>query len=392
MRCARSGSRRERAGRTGAPVLRRPSLLLERAWSGAPGTVPWTRALAPLAWAYAAASARAQGRAAARRSHARGAYVIAVGGLTVGGSGKTSVARWLAARVSSWGRAAILLRGYGSAGSHDRDGRGAELVPDFEGLPPAPRVARYGDDALAHRLALPRSAAVVVCADRREGARAAIDGFGARALVLDDGWEQDGLRWNELWVVLDPERPAGNGALLPAGPLRRPAASLREATRLVLVLEEDEAVPEATRAWASRLAPGAPLLALRRTALGVSPPGRREVEPLPRAGSAGLLSGVGSPDRFERFVRAQGLDVRGHATFRNHASWRRRELGLALDDLVRAGSAFVLLTEKDEPRWPPGLGSPLPVRVLRTALTPLLPPDAALAPLRDAVAGGAAFG
>ena len=192
--------------------------------------------------------------------------------------------------------------------------------------------------------------------------------------------------------MLDPERPAGNGALLPAGPLRRPAVTLREAGRLVFVLEGDEAVAESTRAWAARLAPGVPLLALRRTALGVSAPGLREVEPLPRGARVGLLSGVGSPARFERFARALGLDVRGHASFSNHASWRRRDLGLALDDLARAGSACVLLTEKDEPRWPPGLRSPMPVQVLRTALTPLEPPEAALAPLRDALAGGPAFG
>ena len=368
-------------------MLRRPSAVLERAWSGLPGSVPWTRALAPLALLYGAASAHARERAAAHRSRIQGAHVIAVAGLTVGGSGKSGVARWLAGQAAVWDRAAILLRGYGAA----RRG-GAEFVPDLDGLAAASRVGRYGDDALAHRLALPREAAVVVAADRLEGARAATSGFGARTLVLDDGWEQDGLRWDELWIVLDPLRPEGNGDLLPAGPLRRPVETLREGTRIVFVLDGEPALPETARRWVGDHGFGVPSLTLRRVVRGVSGPGRLEVEP-PRVGArVGLVSGVGAPARFERLVRAQGLVVTGHAAFSNHAAWRPRDLERAIDALAVAGSECVLLTEKDEPRWPAGLRTPVPVRVLRTELTPLDSPASALEPLRTALAGRSMLG
>ncbi len=368
-------------------MLRRPTGFVERAWSGLPGSAPWTSALTPLAWIYAAASARARRRAAALRSEAEGAHVIAVGGLTVGGSGKSSVARWLAGQAAAWGRAAILLRGYGASPP-----AGAELVPDFDGLATAPRVARYGDDALAHRVALPRGVAVVVGADRREGALAATSGFGARTLVLDDGWEQCGLRWNELWIVLDPARPAGNGALLPAGPLRRPVECLLEATKLTFVIDGEGGLPEATRAWAARHAEGVPVLSFRRVARGVSVPGCADTVPFPSGARVGLVSGIGAPGRFERFVRAQGGSVTGHAVFPNHASWRPPELERVLEALTRAGSGLVLLTEKDEPRWPAGLRGSTAVRVLRTTLLPLDPPDMPLNPLRAALAGGTPLG
>jgi tetraacyldisaccharide 4'-kinase len=313
--------------------------------------------------------------------------VVAVAGLTVGGSGKSGVARWLAGRAAERDRAAILLRGYGAV----RRG-GAEFVPDLEGLAAAPRVRRYGDDALAHRFALPRDVAVVVAADRLEGARAAIFGFGARTLVLDDGWEQDRLRWNELWIVLDPLRPEGNGGLLPAGPLRRPLETLREGTRIVFVLDGETALPETARQWAADHGLSAPILALRRVVRGVSGPGRPEVGPPPAKARVGLVSGVGAPARFEGLVRAQGLVVAGHAAFPNHAAWRPRALERAIGRLELAGVECVLITEKDEPRWPGGLRTRIPVQVLRTELQPLGSPASALEPIRSALAGGSTLG
>ncbi|HZE19709.1 MAG TPA: tetraacyldisaccharide 4'-kinase, partial [Candidatus Angelobacter sp.] len=212
----------------------------ERSWSGEPGTIPWTKALHHLALVYEAASALTRARAAVRRVRLDGCRVIAVGNLTVGGTGKSTIARWLDLEaVKAGDRAAVLLRGHG-AESHARG-----VVPDFGGYPTERGLARYGDEAMALRGILPREVAVAVDPDRARAGRAARDGYGARVLILDDGWEQEGLRWDELWVMIDPRRPVGNGSLLPAGPLRRPASTLREATRVVFLLEEPgESIPE----------------------------------------------------------------------------------------------------------------------------------------------------
>ncbi|HYQ89677.1 MAG TPA: tetraacyldisaccharide 4'-kinase, partial [Candidatus Binatia bacterium] len=235
----------------------------ERSWSGEPGSLPWTQALLPLAAGYAVASGIARARAGARRRPLPGCHVIAIGNLTVGGTGKSTIARWLALEaVSAGARAAVLLRGHGAPAP--ASGRG--VVPDFAGYPLAERAARYGDEAVALRLSLPREAAVAADPDRHRAAETARSGYGARVLILDDAWEQGTLAWSELWVAVDPRRPAGNGSLLPAGPLRRPASSLREAGRVVFLLEEPgETIPESTQGWLARVAPGVPVLRLRRT-------------------------------------------------------------------------------------------------------------------------------
>jgi len=354
--------------------------LFERSWSGEPGTLAWTKALHTMSIAYAVFSGAARNRARATRRAVSGCHVMAIGNLTVGGTGKSTIARWLALEaVKAGGRAAILLRGHRAEGAPG-------VVPDFEQYPLATRVARYGDEAVALRLALPREVAVAVDPDRRRAARAVRDGYGARVVILDDGWEQTRLAWDELWVALDPRRPCGNGSLLPAGPLRRPERTLRAASRVVFLLEEPgETVPEATRAWLERVSPGMPALRLQRTLCGASAlrDASRRLEELAPGSRVAVLSGIGAPARLDRFLRGAGLDVRAHTPFPDHARWHASDLEAAVSRGGEAGAQMILITEKDEPRWPADLDPPLPVRVIRTGVRPLDSVEEPLRPLRE---------
>ena len=127
--------------------------------------------------------------------------------------------------------------------------------------------------------------------------------------------------------------------------------------------------------------------------LGVSPlGGARAAEPVHSGVPAALFSGVGSPGRLERFTKAAGIDCRWHAAFPDHARWTAPSLRAALERARRAGVEEIYVTEKDEPRWPDALDSPMPVRVLRTEIRSLDPMDEALGPLRAAVASGGRIG
>jgi tetraacyldisaccharide 4'-kinase len=363
-------------------AARGPAGLVEASWSGLPGTVAWTRALAPAAALYGAASAAARRRAGRTRRGVRGVSVIAVGNLTTGGTGKSSLVRWLAARAASSRRAAVLLRGHG--GSHG--GAAPEAVPDFPGYPLASAAARFGDEAAAHRASLPSRVAVIVGRDRHGAATLARDGYGASLAVLDDGWEQGSLAWDELWVTLDPERPVGNGRLLPAGPLRRPPETLAEASVIVFVQEDGDAPSGRAVDWARRMAPRARIVRFRRVFLGVSRTGARALydpDPAPaRAADAGvepaglraaLLTAVGAPARVARFAAGAGIDVVAQVSFPDHARVAPERLRRAIARAARAGAEIALITEKDEHRWSLPGDMPLPVGVIRTALRPIDP-------------------
>jgi len=365
---------------------RGPAGIVERSWSGAPGTVPWTRALLPLTPVYQAIVSGRRARATRTRRALPGSYVVAIGGITVGGAGKSSLARWLALEaIASRARPAVLLRGHGAS----RRGRATDVVPDFAEYPLAAAVGRCGDEAAAHRAALPREATVAVDRDRFRAARVARDGYGATVAILDDGWEQGSLRWDELWVSMDASNPAGNGDLLPAGPLRRPFGTIGEASVIALLVEDESAAgmaPLLERVHTH--APRAYVIRFRRRLAGISDIGAFGACGDGSAGArpAGLLSGVGAPDGLTRFARASGIPVVLHAAFPDHARWTEDALRRAASDAGRAGAQILLITEKDEPRWPRGLRLPLPVRVLRTSLAALDPMDEALVGIRAAVA------
>lgn len=138
-----------------------------------------------------------------------GVPVIVVGNVVAGGAGKTptviAVVRHLQARGLHPG---VISRGYG------RTGRGClEVASDGP-------VRLTGDEPLLVRRAT--GAPVFVAARRIEAARALRARYPQTDIVVcDDGLQHLALQ-RDIEVCVFDERGAGNGFLLPAGPLREP--------------------------------------------------------------------------------------------------------------------------------------------------------------------------
>ena len=369
---------------TGGQLSLRP--WVERSWRGE-GPLLAALLLRPLELLYKVGSALARFRAARMRRPLRGIQVIVIGGLTVGGSGKTTLARWAArAALEAGRRPAILLRGHGS----DAAGRDPQIVPhDARSTPGAAR--RYGDEALAHRAALPASVLVVTGKDRRKAARLALDS-GSDLAILDDGWEQGTLSWDFLWVLLDSPLPFANGRLLPAGPLRRPVGNLRQANVIVDIAEAASEVPGGVIDSLAEGAPGLPRVRFTR-----------RVESWSRSGESGrsvaaakppdapwlLISSVGSPDRLERFLRGAGAAPADHVAFPDHGEWDHQLVERRAAELrARTGVAPILLvTDKDEARAAGLADRGLDVWVVRSTLAPFDDPTPLLAAFGRASGG-----
>ncbi len=353
---------------------------VERAWrDDAPrGSAWWLR---PASIVYGALSRIARARARRSRRGVPGVRIVAVGGLAVGGAGKTSLARWAALQAHALGlKPALLLRGHGGSAAH--------LAP--QALPiarpgDAATVRWFGDEAIAHRAALPPDVPVIAGRDRLRAALLA-KSLGASLAILDDGWEQPALAWDALWVALDPLRPLANGWGLPAGPLRRPPSTLKQANVIVGIAEtSDEAGVGAISAVATTHAPGVPVVEFRRTVRRiVSLDGRSEVEDAASVGEVLLVSSVGAPDRLERFLTGEGFRVGNHLAFPDHGAW---DASLVVAHAVTAagrGARALLVTDKDAPRARLLPNVPLEIFVLSTRLEPLGDPG----PLLSALRGG----
>ncbi|MBC7187723.1 MAG: tetraacyldisaccharide 4'-kinase, partial [Calditrichaeota bacterium] len=156
--------------------------------------------------------------------------VIAVGNLTVGGTGKTPMVELIARTLRDRGkRVCVISRGY------KRRRRGLVVVSD--GHQTLAGLEHSGDEPLMLAKKL-QGVPVIVDRDRVRAGRLAIERFGAQVLVLDDAFQHRRLRPDISVVLVDAMRGFGNGWLLPAGPLREPASRLAAATVVVLTRAE----------------------------------------------------------------------------------------------------------------------------------------------------------
>jgi tetraacyldisaccharide 4'-kinase len=272
---------------------------------------------------------------------------LSVGNLTVGGTGKTPVAAWFAARLRERGaHPALVMRGYG-----DDEWRVHQV------LNPAVQVLRNPDRVHG----------------TEEAARA-----GADCVVLDDAFQHRRARRVADVVLVSADRFDSAVRLLPAGPYREPLAALQRATAIVVTvkaagLEQVDRVLQVVQRAAPevgvavlRLVPGA-LCQLSSSdphdglaPVAGSPPA---TEGNPERGPVVLLSAIADPQAFETQMRGCGLDVRAHLAFGDHHTFTAADVETVLARTAQqAGSAGttppmrVVCTLKDavklSPLWP----------------------------------------
>jgi tetraacyldisaccharide 4'-kinase len=265
---------------------------LNRHWYS-PSAPPYLR---PIEWLYRAVIALR------RRSYSPGSRRIqvpdvAVGNLTVGGTGKTPLVIALARALQSRGvRVGVISRGYGAA------------VREPALLSARSDPAIHGDEPVL--IARATEAPVVVSPDR-VAATALLAKRGMQLVISDDGLQHYRLGRALEIAVVDGARGFGNGHLLPAGPLREPVSRLAEVDWLVF---NGEPSPS-TIAALERVAKHRDRLQMRlaatqaRTVSGDRP--ARELASF-RGAPVHAVAGIGNPARFFATLREAGLQLIEH--------------------------------------------------------------------------------
>jgi tetraacyldisaccharide 4'-kinase len=253
---------------------------------------------------------------------------VSIGNLTVGGTGKTPMAAWMAAELAKRGAApGVVLRGYGA------------------------------DEPLVHELLNP-GVPVIVNPDRAAGIAAAARA-GAGIAVLDDAFQHRRVQRIADLVLVSADRWSGEVRLLPAGPWREPLAAVRRATLVVVTRKAatDEMVASLHAALASA-AHAVPRVSVR-LALGdlvrTGATAPRDVQPLGAVDGRAVhaVLSIADPQAFVRQLEERGATVSARI-FPDHHAFTAAETeslatGFRPDDLI-------VCTLKDAvklaPHWP----------------------------------------
>ena len=273
--------------------------------------------------------------------------VVSVGNLVVGGTGKTPAVILIARLLRNAGyRPAVLSRGYSG-----RNIKAVNVVSD--GINILARVSDAGDEAILMARSL-QGTPVLTGPDRYRTAQYAIDNLGCNVLVMDDGFQHRALFRDLNIILVDSEKPLGNGFMLPRGPLREPLESLERADLLVLTRSDEDTILT-SQASLEKAFPDMPIFKARHRPKAVRSSKGVEVDPPAFLAGKKVLafSGIAKPKSFEKTVQALGTSSLGFVSFPDHHLYTEEDIRDLESKTAGMSADLILTTEKDAVKLSP---------------------------------------
>ncbi len=302
--------------------------------------------------------------------------VIAVGNITVGGTGKTPVVELLAKSLRDRGRqVSILSRGYKSkrlSKAQNWKRQNGECVPE-EQMPKVVSTGRAllldskfaGDEPfmLAKNL---DGVSVVVDKNRVKGGRFAIEELDADTLVLDDGMQYLDIAHGIDIVLVDAGSPFGTESLLPRGTLREPPKNLRRASYILITKctgDSNEELIQRIRKYNKT----ADIIECAHGPIHLENVFTREIKPLAHLKNkwVGAISAIAVPEAFEKSLSRLGARVEIQRRFADHYRFTTRDVDKFMHRCVERDMQMIVTTEKDAVRFPRPTHMDVPIYFLR---------------------------
>lgn len=291
--------------------------------------------LAPLGWLYGGVMRlrRFLYQKNLRPSHQLPGFVISVGNLEAGGTGKSPVVMAVARHLLEKGaRPAILTRGYRSGLDPEESAvlLGANIL-----IPPVSGKAFHADEATMQAQTLGQ-VPVIIGAQRWAAARRYLEKHPAPThWILDDGFQHLKLKRQLDIVLLDAEKPLHNGRCLPAGRLREFPGTLKFARLIFLTRSRGQQSPFILHNMTVSVIPVAFGNGIPRQMLGPETSWSSHKAVI-------LALGIAHPDRVLEHCRQQNYPVTEQLTVRDHELFPKEKL-----ETLTQKTKAILTTEKD---------------------------------------------
>jgi tetraacyldisaccharide 4'-kinase len=291
-----------------------------------------------------------------------GVQVIAIGNLTVGGTGKTPVVEKFARVLQDEGRqVAILSRGYRSKPPpisrrlinkllFREDRTPPRIVSDGKNLLLDSETAGDEPYMLASNL---RDVVVLVDKDRVKAGRYAIEKFGCDILLLDDGFQYWKLLGRRRYIVLiDYQQPFGNEHLLPRGTLREPPSHLARAS-YIFITKSDGNTDRLRRRIAEHNSHAKIIECVHHPLYfeDVFNGERFGLDHL-QGKKIASLSGIAQPESFEQSLTRLGGELVYSKRFADHHRFSQQEILNAINRGKKRQAEIIVTTQKDAVRFP----------------------------------------
>ena len=302
-------------------------------------------------------------------------FVISIGNITVGGTGKTPTAKLLARYIHDLGyKVAILNRGYRAKWKGDigivSDGQKVFMSAD-----------EAGDEAYLLARSLP-DIPVLIGTDRTITGKYAVDNFKVDVVILDDGYQHWQLKRDLNILLVDAINIFGNGHMLPRGTLREPLAHLDRAD-VCLLTKVDQAVSgscEEIYNTLDKYNDHALIVESTHKPLGFVEIGNlfshqaNKILPVDmmKGHKVIAMSAIGNPASFEQTLSDIGTVITESLRFPDHHDYTAEEIMEVMRQAEEQGAEAIIVTDKDAVKIPESLLSqerPIPIYIISIEVT-----------------------
>ena len=282
-------------------------------------------------------------------------FVISLGNITVGGTGKTPTAQRLARDICAMGyKVVILNRGYRANWKGE-----VGVVSDGEKICMTEYEA--GDEAYMLAKHLP-GVPVLIGAERAVTGQYAIENFGAEVAILDDGYQHWQLERDLDILLIDAVSVFGNGYILPRGILRESISHISRAdVCLITKIDQAEAgacdyIRQTIREYNDKAQIIESVHRPRRFLTLADWFADLTQEGVDVAKVVGkkimAVSAIGNPASFERTLRDLGAVVLESLRYPDHHEYTMNEMQDILQQADALGAESIVMTEKDAVKIP----------------------------------------
>ena len=267
--------------------------------------------------------------------------VISIGNIVAGGAGKTPMTVYLADRLKAFGfKPVVISRGYKGC-----LGKNAAVVGDGRRVLLSAKTA--GDEPVM--MAGLKRFPVVVGKDRYAAGKLALNTLDVDVIILDDGFQHMKLSRDLDIVLMDCQRPLGNGRMLPAGRLREPLSVCRDrASCLVFTRCPKTITASGGAAGLLESFSSIPSFRTRHRSVLTGWQGDAALKSSGLEGCCGVLfSGIAQNRSFADGARDMGIKVLDHLEFPDHYRYKSADFFSVRQRALALGADLILTTEKD---------------------------------------------